>query len=697
MDYVGRVGIAASAVAAALMLTACAGFSDELASSGDTDTGAGAGDDESGTPGDDAFDDESSGDGGGSGGPFGTTGDDPTGGDTGAGDGEDSDGGVPCTLTCGDDGWCDYDEDGAPTCACADGFASTGLGCIPCETIEDGVLPGLVPSIRATFAITLNEDVPAASPYDFGRIELRNQATGDRVELGRTSDETLVSRIVPGTYDVLYSVVESGATAPKNRGAVLQTLEVEEDRAEYPIDINTASIAGRVTVGGSPSASNIYNFGRLWLVNKYTGDRVLLGTTKDEQYSARVIPGDYEVHYEKRENDGNVPSNLDGIVGYVSVFEDTNTLDIDVPLLHYSGAVTIDGQPVGSPYEGGRLELVDLETGDRFPMGDTRDEAFNVTVLPGTYEVVYTHLEGGTQAPVNKGAVLRTVVLDDVGTIEDDLGILTAAVSGGFQLGEMTPPGSTADDGTISLESTTLGIALLGNTHDGAYASRVISGEYEVFYAQETASVAMPKNTHARLDKFDAQPDTTATINIPVVEVTGNLTIGGLAAPDSPYDDGRLYLRNRETGDSVLLGNTRLGTYAARVVPGQYDVIYENEFSDTQLPINRGAVVSTDVEVSATNDELDIDVPVSTLVGEVEIDGSTPDLDEGLGQLFLVDRASDDEIFIGHTGAASFTRPLTSGTYLMEYRGVAAAGSTLGTSLPANERAVFACFNLTAE
>ncbi|MEM6290817.1 MAG: hypothetical protein AAGA54_06110 [Myxococcota bacterium] len=699
MVYGGRVGIAASWLAVAVAMTACGDLGEDFASGagaedGDTD-GPGNADTDNPTPvdGDDdtaTTDDPES------------TGAESGGSDDGGTDGEDDGSGAVCDLECGESGWCDYDDNGAPTCACDEGFASTGLGCVPCNPVEDGVLPGLVPSIEATFTISVNEDTPDASPYDFGRIELRNRATGDRVELGRTADETLTARIVPGTYDVLYSVVEAGATVPKNRGAVLSTVELTEDGTELKIDVPTASIAGRITVGGSTSASNVYNFGRLWLVNKYTGDRVLLGTTRDPQYSARVIPGDYEVRYEVRENDGDVPSNFDGFVSNLSVGQDDDALDIDVPLVRYSGDVTIDEQSVGSPYEGGRLELRDVDTGDVFSIGDTRDEEFDIAVLPGSYEILYTHLEGGDAAPVNKGAILGTIDLPEpdngTGAVTSDIKIKTVVVSGGFQLGDSTPPGNTADDGVISLESPMWGTAVLGNTHDGAYVSRVIQGEYDAYYAQETASVVMPKNTHAKLsEKPFTLMSEAMTIEIPVVEVTGNLTIGGVEAPDSPYDDGRLYLRNRDTGDSVLLGNTRLGTYAARIVPGTYDVVYENEFSDTQLPINRGAVVRTDVTVDVENDQLDIDVPVSTVVGDIEIGNSTPELAEGLGQLFLVDRASGDEIFIGHTGAASFARPLTDGTYLMEYRGVAAEGATLGDSLPANERAVFACFNLSAE
>ena len=176
------------------------------------------------------------------------------------------------------------------------------------------------------------------------------------------------------------------------------------------------------------------------------------------------------------------------------------------------------------------------------------------------------------------------------------------------------------------------------------------------------------------------------------------MTIGGAAAPDSAYDDGRLFLRNLDTGDSVLLGSTRHGTYAARVVPGTYDVIYQNEISDTLLPINQGALLQAGVLIEGPDVMLDIDVPVETLVGNVEIQGADPSAAEGIGRLYLRDLATDDVMFIGDTdSAANFSKPLTGGTYLMEYRGIPAQGATLGTSLPANENAAFACFEIVSD
>ena len=88
--------------------------------------------------------------------------------------------------------------------------------------------------------------------------------------------------------------------------------------------------------------------------------------------------------------------------------------------------------------------------------------------------------------------------------------------------------------------------------------------------------------------------------------------------------------------------------------------------------------------------------PPAKETATIVIENATPSAAEGIGNLFLRDLGSGDEVFIGHTGAAEFTKPLADGTYIMEYRGVAASGATLGTSLPANANAAFACFEIVS-
>lgn len=629
--------------------------------------------------------------------PSGLTGSDESG-TTGAGggtdDGESGDPTAACdALSCSGGGVCDDAPDG-PVCVCDPGWASVGLDCIKCESVSDSMLPATVPTLRATVEFRIDGAAPPNSSYDYGRLSLRNRTSGDIVPLGNTYAGTATVLMVPGVYDVLFEHRE-GTGVPKNQAAVLDQVELDENDTQLTIDIPTATLRGSISFATEDEpASPAYDYGRLWLVSA-DGDRVRLGNTYDGVYDVRLVPGDYEVHYELRETQGNAPMNRDGLLGGVHVRAGSNTHDIEIQVARIDGDVLIDGAAVSSAYDNGDLELRDVVTGDRFPLAGTEAAYYAIPLLPGTYEVLYTSRELGAQAPINHEAVVHTL---QVGKTDDtfDIDLQTAVVSGSFALNGAAAPSSSFDDGIITLESSQLGTARLGVTSGGDYQARVLVGDYDAFYGQDTAGVSMPVNVHGYLDAVSIQGSTTLDIDIPAVEVVGSLTIGGAAAPDSPYDDGRLFLRNAQTQDKVLLGNTREGTYAARVLPGTYDVIYENEFSDEFLPVNRGAVVLEKVDIADGGGPLDIDVPVSTLIGSVVIENATPSAAEGIGNLFLRDLGSGDEVFIGHTGAAEFTKPLADGTYIMEYRGVAASGATLGTSLPANANAAFACFEIVS-
>ncbi len=608
-----------------------------------------------------------------------------------------------CDLDC-DNGWCDPGDEG-PTCGCDDGYVSVGLGCIACTTVVGELLDPVVPAVAATFEYTLNGETPPDSTYEFGDISLRNRTSGDLVPVGRSNAQQTTVLMVPGTYDVLYRYRE-GQTLPENTSAVLQTIEVGAAASTYTIGIQTASVRGAIRYEGADAPANdAYDFGRLWLVNRSSGDRIKLGDTRDESYALDVVPGEYDVHYELRESTGEAPINPDGYITSIQVIaEQDNLADIVVDTVEVSGDILFDGAVIDNQYDSGDLEIRDVLTGDRFGLANTESGAYAAVLLAGTYEVLYTSRERQGSTPANVEAVVATLVLGDPPKDGDDdrhlqdIAMETVLVSGSFELGGALPPTDEFDDGIVSLRGKSGDTVTLGNTHDGTFSQRVLAGSYEVFYSQETASLSMPVNTNAVVGSLDLDTDTpSAVIDIEVIEVFGTLTLGGEPAPDSSYDDGRLSLRNAQTGDTVVLGNTRWGTYAARVVPGTYDILYANEFSETQLPVNGGAVLASGVVVSAETSNIDIDVPVSNLSGTITIEGSDPSIDEGLGQLFLRDVRTGDAVFIGHTGQASFTKPLTDGIYLMEYRGIAAEGAVLGTSLPANANAAFACYEIISE
>ncbi|MFO0632459.1 MAG: hypothetical protein U0168_06380 [Nannocystaceae bacterium] len=167
------------------------------------------------------------------------------------------------------------------------------------------------------------------------------------------------------------------------------------------------------------------------------------------------------------------------------------------------------------------------------------------------------------------------------------------------------------------------GEVVLGVTSAGSYQRRVVAGVYDLYYAQDTSSLDAPRNANARLGELMAVSGAPADIDIARVRVSGEITLGGAPPPDSEYQDGHLFLREIETGDSVLLANTRAGYFAAPVVPGQYEIVYAADHAAGPLPANTGAVIG-DVTVDDTAvQQFSIDVPVLAVGGAITLDGET--------------------------------------------------------------------------
>ena len=303
--------------------------------------------------------------------------------------------------------------------------------------------------------------------------------------------------------------------------------------------------------------------------------------------------------------------------------------------------------------------------------------------------MVYRRLVGGDQVPVNTAAVVD--VLDASGdAAEHDIDVQTAIVSGTITVGGGAPPTDPSNDGLLLLRNAETGDeARLGNTHDGAYSRRVVRGAYDVHYRQETSSGGVPVNTNAWLQAVEVQGGSSLDIDVPMVTVSAAITLNGQPPPDSAYDDGLLYLRNEQSGDSVLLGNTRLASLQRPVVPGTYELFYVVEAAGPTVPINAEAHLGT-VDVASSPD-LMVDIPVTTMVADLTVDGAAPPASVyDQADLFLQDVGTQDLIHLGRLGLGVLSRTLTAGTYVLVYRGLTSTGQ-----VPVNVDAGLACIELT--
>ncbi|MCH9687734.1 MAG: hypothetical protein K0V04_40265 [Deltaproteobacteria bacterium] len=597
-----------------------------------------------------------------------------------------------CDVDCGEGGYCELDEVGSPQCLCDEGYAAFGLRCLPCVPTNGDVSID-VPSVLVTSTFTLNGEPFTSSIYENGDIVLRDPASGDEVRLGNTQDGGTDDAIamVPGTYEVHYANRAGGQLVPANDGARIDTVEIpDSEQYTLSVDVPGVEVSGELTFDGQTPPNSIYEHGVVVLRDPATGDEVELGDTMDGEYVAMVVPGVYDVHYRVRASEGHAPSNNDARFATVEITEPEDTLDIDIPNAMVAASILVDGDtPPDSIYENGYIILHDLQTDDEFIVGQTRDASFAVPVIEGQYEVIYRRVVGGSQVPVNTRAVLDQV---DVpwGGLALSIDVTTAVITGAITINGAPPPTDPGDDGVLLLRNPESGDeAVLGNTHDGAYSQRVVLGAYDVYYRQETSSGGVPANTNARLQPIVVRGGASFDVDIPMVTVDATVTVDGQLPPDSAYDDGLVYLRDTQTGDSVLLGNTRLVDLQRPVIPGTYDLVYVVEAAGPTVPVNADARLST-VDVGQGT-ALEVDIPVHALTGPITVGGNAPPASiYDRGVLLLHDATTEDLIYLGPLGSGAFSRTVTGGSYVVAYRALASNGL-----VPANSNAGLACFELT--
>ena len=617
-----------------------------------------------------------------------TTGDtDPTGpGGTGADEGSGGSIDEPqCDVVCGDGGQCDYDDDGEPVCTCFDGYAYNGGTCVACLEPPDGIDLQLA---DIEVRITINGAVPPASTLEFGDISLRHRDTGDVIVLGDTRSPVLSASVLVGPYDVYFSNRSGSSVVPANRNVKIDQLEATPN-AEIAIDIPVVGIAGDFSFDGQPPSASVNDSGRVWLRDAKTGDEILLGDTSPGSYSVLAVPGTYDVEYEVISGGSSAPANPHGYVKTLEVIDSELPTHIDIPTVLISGTFNFDSVPApDSGLDNGRMTL---RSGDDVVlMGDTRFGSYEVRVLPGSYDVVFESLSSANVAPANQRATIRTINAVGGGAVVEHIDILTTPLAGALTFNGIQPPADPTDDGFIVLRHPSGDEVLLGLTSYGSYARRVVAGAYEVFYLQDTSRQDAPRNTNAFIRELVADPGTPADIDVPRVDVSGTITLAGATPPDSDYQNGHLFLRNMDSGDSVLLGTTRAGVYAAPMVPGDYEVVYVAESAGAPLPINTGAVIG-DVSILAGEPVLlALDVPTVQLAGAVTVNSQPAPMDSlDVGNIFLVDALTQDQLYLGSTYDAGYAQTLTPGNYLVFYR--VATSSVL---VPENANANLGCWHV---
>jgi len=387
--------------------------------------------------------------------------------------------------------------------------------------IQSGIVVGTsplslnidVPVQTVSAAITINGAAVTGAAKGQWFLALKN-AAGDRAELLTYASSTgaYSARVVPGTYDLYWTC--NGSDLPGNTAAKIKSgIVVGTSALSLSVDVPSATISGAVTVNGAVSSALFTGITYLNLRNA-AGDTVPLPIATAGTYSARAIPGTYDLYYGNANAGLNstVPRNAAArIQSAIVVGTSPLALNIDIPATTVSGTATINGTPITTTAQSAFVLTLQSAAGDKVQLA-TRPQggAFSTPVVPGTYDLYYTRQgDIGLEVPNNVLTKIRSGIVVGASPFALDVDIRATTVSGAITTNGVVNPGVPGDLAFIALSDGVSNIADSGAqltpavSASGTYQTRLLAGRYELYYFTFRATgTTIPRNLNAHLGCF---------------------------------------------------------------------------------------------------------------------------------------------------------------------------------------------------
>jgi hypothetical protein len=572
-------------------------------------------------------------------------------------------------------------------------FDSSFEGIEACADFNGVNDPAIVPVIAISGDFTLNGGAFPANEFDDAVISLRDRLTGDVFELGNTHDQSYAANIVPGYYDVIYSVESPGTFVPRNEGAVLIEGQLLLESGTLDIPVTAYNLGGDLLLNGVAFPGNEFDDALIHLHSETAGT-LLLGETKFQSYAdVPVLPDDYEVRYMLETPGGTVPWNEWGLVGLVTVAGDDPAFDINVVSIEVSGDFRHNGvlMPMVE-YDDGNFYL-ETADGDRAFLENSHFQGYVKQIIPGTYDVYWELETPGNTVPFNPRARVAADQSVNSGTL--DIDITSHALSGDIALNGSPFPNTVQHTGRIYLRDQVTGdYNELGLTHETpSYDHQVVEAAYDVIY-EHAQGENVPQNEHADVGEILLNKDSVEDIDVPATTFSVPLFHNGMLFTADQGQQANIWLRDVDSDDFALLGRTSQQTVSAFVVPDLYDVYYTHLNGD-EIPQNSNAVIYENLLIEippVRGGGLEIHVESIPITGQMLLnDAPFPAQEFNDGELRLV--RADDSIPLGNTHDQNYSLriiDLGEPTYYEVFYGV----ETLGDSVPRNQNARAMCMVL---
>jgi len=453
------------------------------------------------------------------------------------------------------------------------------------------------------------------------------------------------------------------------------------EEADLPIDVPAVTLTSNYSMNGEPFSVSQYTKAFFSLRNPDSGDTVELGYSNDQYHSTLIIPGIYDVNYANTRG-SDIPQNKDAIVKAAVAIQTDQVLDINVSSVLVEPHFTLNGKPFPSSiYNSAEFYLEHISGGERIPLGNSHQESEPIVILPGIYNVIYSH-QNGDLVPQNQDAIVMSEV--NISSSSRALAIDVPAVSlrSAYAMNGDPFPEAKFFRAFFSLRNPDSDDTVaLGYSYEQYHSTLIIPGVYDVVYAHTQGS-EIPQNKDAIvMSDVNISSSQALPIDVPAVSLTSSYTINGDPFPESQYAMAFFSLRNPDSNDILALGYSYNQYHSTLIIPGVYDVIYAH-IQGPKIPQNKDAIVMSDVNISSSQ-ALAIDVPAVSLRSAYTMNGDPfPESQYAMAFFSLRNPDSGDTVERGYSYDQYHNTVIIPGVYDVIY------AHTQGSEIPQNKDAI---------
>ncbi len=572
----------------------------------------------------------------------------------------------------------------------------TGLFLIACESDDNLPLqnPDFVQDVAINIetavvngSFTLNTGAFPASYFQRGAIMLRDSQSDALTLLGETWEggypQTMIIR---GGYDADYGRID-GSLVPQNFLVTASPGHAIDMDQTFDVDVPRSIVVPNFTLNGGAFPASVYDSAELFLRPIGTEELISLGTTHSQPAeNVMVVPGAYDVIYSIREGDQLPQNEFSVVMRRVDIASTPHVLNVDIEAMSFDGSwrLAVDGvigEFPGSIYQRGEFSLRN-DFGDEVQLGPSHSSAGPVAVITGTYDVVYSHLDGDL-VPQNQGKVISPDLVLPPGLLITE-GVVNAwTVTPDFSLDGGALPQSVYESAEILvLDVDTNALTSLGRTHNPPASTMLIDGSYNAVYHYVDGST-IPQNDSAvlGLNLLVDQADAPVSINVDSATVTGNFSMDGEAFVSSVYETADIFLYRDGDGTGILLGKTYSDPEPVVIVAGSYDIVYQHIDGEI-IPQNSHHVLIGN-QVYNSDGAIDVNVATRQVRPAFTLDGQPfPASVYEHADFYLLGNHPDDYVLIGSSSGAVEDTVVIQSSYDAIY------WYLQGENIPVNNKAI---------